>query len=153
MSSNKNHQRTGISSNSKAGEDFEKIAKAYLEKILKTPLEKDIALELGHLYKNRHRFDFGIKGKRNYIIECKSHRWTQGDNSPSAKLTNWNEAMYCFHLASSKYKKIFFIEKSYNRNADSTLGKHYIHRYKHLIPNGVEIWEFDLETKKHKIIT
>ena len=62
---------------------------------------------------------------------------------PSAKLTVWNEAMYYFAVAPTQYRKILFVLKSI-RGSES-LAQHYIKRYEHLIPPGVELWEYDME--------
>lgn len=63
-------------------------------------------------------------------------------NSPSAKLTVWNEAMYYFHLAPPEFRKIMFVLKHLRYGAES-LAEYYIRRYSHLIPQDVELWEFD----------
>ena len=91
-----------------------------------------------------HNFDLGSSSPP-ILVECKAHIWTSGGNVPSAKLSVWNEAMYYFHAAPSDYRKIFFVLKSV-RNG-STLTEHYISRFEHLIPEGVEIWEFDPNTE------
>ena len=77
------------------------------------------------------------------IVECKSHRWTSGDNVPSAKLTVWNKAMYYFYLAPNGYRKIFFILRDFSIKRNETLGEYYVRTYKHLIPEDVEIMEYD----------
>jgi hypothetical protein len=59
---------------------------------------------------------------------------------PSAKITVWNEAMYYFYLTPKEYRKIFFVLK-HSRN-DETLAEYYLRNYRHLIPSGVEFWEY-----------
>jgi hypothetical protein len=145
-------QRDGVQSNAHAGRAFEILSKQYLEKIFRITLGERISLDIGHNIKKRHFFDLGKTGHDNLIIECKSHRWTKGNNVPSAKLTTWNEAMHYFFLANAKYKKIFFIEKAFNSKLQTTLGKYYIKQYGHMIPKGVEIWEYDIILKKHSIL-
>jgi hypothetical protein len=91
-----NHQRLGSKSNSRAGNDFEDISKVYLEKVLGRQLNRNVAVEIGiSMTKKKHRFDLGDETT---IIECKTHRWTSGNNIPSAKMTVWNEAMYYGYL-------------------------------------------------------
>jgi hypothetical protein len=75
------------------------------------------------------------------LVECKAHTWTAGGNTPSAKLSGWNEAMYYFLAAPPKYRKVLFVLKSLSNNM--SLGEHYIRRFEHLIPEGEAIWEFD----------
>jgi len=114
-------------------------------------LEKPYPLDIGlsERYKKKHKFDLGNK---NYIVECKSHKWTKGNNIPSAKLTIWNEAMYYFLLTPKNYNKIFFILKDFSQKRNMTLAEYYIKTYKHLIPNDVEFWEYDNIQKKINIL-
>jgi hypothetical protein len=92
--------------------------------------------------KKHHRFDLGCSEQK-ILVECKSHRWTTGNNVPSAKITIWNEAMYYFHTAPIDYRKIMFILKDVNNKSGETLAEYYLRRYSHLIPTGVEFWEYD----------
>lgn len=64
---------------------------------------------------------------------------------PAAKMTVWNEAMYYFYVAPKEYRKIMFVLK-HNRG-EQTLAAYYIHTHRHLIPDGVEIWEFCEESQ------
>lgn len=145
-----NFQRVDAISNAHVGRDFEEVAYVYFTgqnyKII-----KDVALPIGLEQKKNHRFDLGSPShaEDKIIIECKSHRWTSGDNVPSAKLTVWNEAMYYFHLAPAGYRKIFFILRDYSNKRNETLGEYYIRTYGHLIPSDVEIMEYDEE---HQIV-
>lgn len=145
-----NYQRIGIKSNSEAGNNFENIAKLYLEKTLNRQLQKNITVKIGiSKIKKKHRFDIGDKST---IIECKTHKWTEGDNVPSAKLTVWNEAMYYFSLVPKDFKKIFFVDKDFSKKRNKTLGQYYVETYEHLIPDDVDIWEFDEKRKTHNKI-
>ncbi len=85
-------------------------------------------------------------------VECKSHKWTSGNNIPSAKLTVWNEAMYYFLVAPKNYKKIFFMIKDYNQKRKMTLAEYYLKTYRHLIPVDVEFWEYDEVQEKINIL-
>lgn len=60
---------------------------------------------------------------------------------PAAKMTVWNEAMYYFHVAPKEYRKIMFVLKHDRRQ--QSLASYYIHTHGHLVPDGVEIWEFN----------
>ena len=93
--------------------------------------------------KKPHKFDLGSETPP-ILVECKAHSWTETGNSPSAKLSIWNEAMYYFVTAHLRFRKILFVQKSiYN---DQSLAEHYVDRYGHLIPEDVELWELDIET-------
>ncbi|MGZ8258711.1 MAG: hypothetical protein ACXWTR_05995 [Methylotenera sp.] len=85
-------------------------------------------------------------GSQKILVECKSHRWTVGGNVPSAKLTVWNEAMYYFLTAPNEYRKIMFVLHDFSVRRKLSLAKYYLNTFPHLIPVGVEFWEYD-ETK------
>lgn len=90
-----------------------------------------------------HRFDLGC-GEPPTLIECKRHTWTKGRNAPSAKLSVWNEAMLFFLTAPHEYRKILVVLRDLRKG--ESLAEHYVKRYSHLVPKGVEIWELDVET-------
>jgi hypothetical protein len=93
--------------------------------------------------KKLRKFDLGSE-REAVLVECKSHTWTTGGNTPSAKITVWNESMYYFHIASDKYRKVFFALRDARRGI--TLANYYVANYGLLIPDGVEIWEYDFAT-------
>lgn len=133
-------QRVGSKSNSEVGKKFEQLAKEYfLNKGI--ALEQNFKEEIGLDKKKMHSFDLG-SAKEKIIVECKSHKWTVGNNTPSAKITVWNEAMYYFYLAPAKYKKILFVLKDINKKSKISLVDHYISNYLHLIPKGTLFYEY-----------
>jgi hypothetical protein len=146
-------QRKNSTSNAAVGKDFEKKAKNYFKQIgmeLQTPYN----VSIGHYHRHDKAFDLGgTVGEIEYIVECKSHRWTESGKSPSAKLTVWNEAMYCFSLIPSRenLKKILFVVKS-TFTSKPSLAEYYCSRYRYMIPEDVEIWEYDQESKEVVII-
>lgn len=115
-------------------------------------MQKPFPVNIGLYYRDKKQHNFDL-GNQDIIVECKSHKWTASDNIPSAKLTVWNEAMYYFLISPENYRKIFFVLKSYSHKRDITLAKYYIKTYKHLIPNDVEFWEYDENTKDTNILT
>ncbi|GKW13758.1 hypothetical protein PEC301899_40400 [Pectobacterium carotovorum subsp. carotovorum] len=137
-------QRLGSLSNSHVGFDFELKAKRFFE-ISGVNLHRNYEVEVGvGLIKKKHRFDLGsYEGK--ILVECKSHCWTSGNNVPSAKVTIWNEAMYYFYSSPDDYRKIMFVLKDKRSSTGETLAQYYIRIYHHLIPTGVEFWEYDEE--------
>lgn len=134
-------QRKGSKSNTHVGKEFEKAAKKFFanQGLL---LQKNISINIGINGKKPHKFDLGNPNEK-VLIECKSHTWTEGGNVPSAKITNWDQAMYYFHAAPTGYRKIFFVLKDYSAKKQETLSEYYIRTKSHLIPRDVEIWEFD----------
>lgn len=105
-----NFQRIGSESNAQAGSDFEETARAFFQ-TQGISLTKNFPIEVGVAgAKKARKFDLGSQDPP-IIVECKSSKWTQGGNIPSAKVTVWNEAMYFFHLAPEEYRKIFFVLK------------------------------------------
>ena len=139
-----NFQRIGSISNAHAGSEFEEIVFGFFARQgLSLGRGFSVPVGAGPIKKPR-KFDFGSE-EPSVLIECKSHAWTSGGNIPSAKITVWNEAMYYFHIAPAKYRKILFALKSMRREV--SLASYYVRCYGHLVPPGVEIWEYDLSVK------
>ncbi|MBU6206431.1 MAG: hypothetical protein KGQ42_01950 [Alphaproteobacteria bacterium] len=126
------------------GSVFERKAKRHLEKAGIT-VEHNYAMHLGVAGRTKaHRFDMGSADPK-VLIECKSHTWTSSGNLPSAKLTVWNEAMYYFTLAPRDYRKIFFVLQDFRKRGEQwgeSLAGYYLRKFTHLIPPGVEVWEY-----------
>ena len=95
--------------------------------------------------KRVHKFDLGSDIPP-VLLECKSHAWTSEGKVSRDKLAIWNEVMYYFAVSPSRYRKIFLVRRSLWRG--ETLVEHYIKRCEHLIPAGVEIWEFESSTQR-----
>jgi len=138
-------QRVGSKSNAHVGREFELVAQRIFAL-------HDIHLQLCHVVeigigatKKPHAFDLGCSSQK-VLVECKSHRWTSGHNIPSAKLTVWNEAMYYFHAAPPEYRKIMFVVKDLRRGTGESLTSYYLRTCGHLVPAGVEFWEYDEST-------
>src|SRR5437868_4228530 len=140
----KPHQRVGSVSNAHVGAEFERVALEFFAKN-GIVLSRDFAVDIGLSKKKKHCFDLGA-AKEKVIVECKSHRWTAGARVPSAKMTVWNEAMYYFHLAPKGYRKILFVLHDKRKTTGETLLSYYKRTYSHLIPEGVEFFEFDEAT-------
>lgn len=135
-------QRTGSTSNTHVGRDFELAAqKFFADQGVPLKLNFKVSVGIKDLKKD-HAFDLGSDEPK-IIIECKSHTWTAGGNVPSAKMTVWNEAMYYFHVTQPDYRKIMFVLKDMSNKRNETLAEYYIRTYRHLIPDDVEIWEYD----------
>ena len=135
-------QRVGALSNAHVGRDFEGVVGAFFAAQGVT-LSRNYPVAIGHGARTKiHRFDLGSDAPP-MLVECKSHRWTTGGNSPSAKLTVWNEAMYFFHLAPPRYRKCFCVLADRHTRSDLSLASHYLRNHQHLVPDGIEIWEFD----------
>lgn len=157
---NKPFQRKGAISNADVGKKFENRIFEFLGRH-GFILEKQKKVAIGINAKKDHAFDFGSD---NTLIECKSQTWTESGNSPSAKIKNWSDAMFSFYLAPSKYKKLFFVEMSYNQKQCKTLLEYFIEHYFYLIPKDVvlidyytnkiamdnyEVYAYDVKEKKH----
>jgi len=137
-----NFQRKGGKSNTHVGRDFEEKIRAYFQN-QSIPLTPNISISIGINQKQKpHKFDLGNDTKK-IIVECKSHTWTESGNVPSAKMTTWDQAMYYFYVCPSGYRKIFIVLKDYCSKRKETLCDYYLRTKEHLIPEDVEIWEFD----------
>jgi len=139
----KTHQRLGAKSNAHVGREFEFATKEFFAS-QGLDLVLNVKIEVGvNTTTKKHAFDLGCEVKK-ILVECKSHKWTApNDNVPSAKLTVWNEAMYYFLLTPTGYRKIMFVLRDYSEKRKETLAEYYLRTYRHLIPNDVELWEFD----------
>ncbi len=143
---NKPNQRIGSISNSQVGSDFEQVALKFFAR-QGIELTRNFAVDVGLSQKKKHCFDLGSANPK-VIVECKSHRWTAGANVPSAKMTVWNEAMYYFHLAPKEFRKILFVLHDKRSRDGESLLAYYKRRYFHLIPKGVEFFEWDEARRK-----
>jgi hypothetical protein len=147
---NNNFQRLGALSNAHVGNEFEDAVREYFSGQGLTLVRGfKIPVGVGKTKKPR-KFDWGSDDPP-ILVECKSHAWTVGGNIPSAKMTVWNEAMYYFHIAPDSYRKVLFTLKS--MRAEISLASYYIKCHGHLIPAGVEIWEYDAADKQaHRLL-
>lgn len=137
-----NFQREGSTSNTQVGIDFEDNIQLFFEQ-KGINLHKDISIEIGiNKFKKPHKYDLG-NPKEKILVECKSHTWTKSDNVPSAKITTWDQAMFYFVATPSGYRKVFIVLRDYSDKRDETLCDYYLRTKRHLIPDDVEIWEFD----------
>ncbi|ARB85898.1 MULTISPECIES: hypothetical protein [Yersinia] len=138
----KGFQRIGSVSNAHVGHDFEFKVQLFF-KGQDIFLKRNYKVMVGiDSIKKSHRFDLGCSEQK-ILVECKSHRWTTGNNVPSAKLTVWNEAMFYFYLVPTEYRKIMFVLKDKRQKSDETLCQYYVNKFNHLIPTDVELWEYD----------
>ena len=144
---NKPFQRVGSISNAQTGSEFEKAAQAFFaQQGLELQRDLKVPVGIGKTTKE-HAFDLGCEEKM-VLVECKSHKWTApGENVPSAKLTVWNEAMYYFLATPPGYRKIMFVLRHYSEKRNETLADYYLRTYRHLVPEGVEFWEYNESSK------
>lgn len=143
---NRPHQRKGSVSNAHVGRAFERLAHRHLASMgIETTLGFVLPIGIRSPHKD-HEFDLGASSPA-IVVECKSHRWTEGDKVPSAKMAVWNEAMYYFSLVPNSYKRILFVLHDRRRSSNESLVEYYLRTYGHLIPMGVEIWEYDEENR------
>ena len=143
----KAYQRKGVSSNTKAGKDFENTIYTFLANH-KIFVDKQKKIAIGINAKKEHAFDFG---NDSILVECKSQMWIESGNAPSAKIKNWSDAMFSFYLFPKIYKKLFFIEMSYNQKYCKTLLEYFIEHYFYLIPSDVILIDYYTESKKYEI--
>lgn len=150
---NPTHQREDATSNAQAGDDFEKAAASYFDG-LGISVTRNYKVKIGAAERMKDkRFDLGA-AEPPIIVECKSHRWTKGkkQNSPSAKMAVWNEAMFYFTLVRANTRKVLFVLRHINPKSGELLADYYLRRFGHLVPEDVEIWEFDEVAGKHRVI-
>jgi hypothetical protein len=133
----------------KTWQQFEEGAFSYFKGRIGDSLMKGHSVELGlnGNAKKPHRFDFGSEGGCPILVECKYHRWTEGRNVPSAKMSVWNEAMYYFHLAPKKYAKYMVVLRDLRetKTKNESLADYYLRTYDYLIPHDVIFLECDAD--------
>ena len=148
-----NHQRIGSISNAHVGRDFEDVARAYFLQTEGLVLQSPFSLPVGHgVVTKGHRFDLG-SDEPAILVECKSHDWTVTGNVPSAKVTVWNEAMYYFHLAPARFRKVLFVLDARHARHGVSLAEWYVRTNRHLAPPGVVIIEYGVETGVGRVVT
>ena len=135
------HQRVGAESNAHVGRDFEEVARRFFAD-RGVELARDFAVQAGLEFTKERKFDLGSLEHR-VLVECKSHRWTEGHRVPSAKITVWNEAMYYFLLAPAHFQKFLFVLHHRRGGDGESLADYYVRTYGHLIPPGVRILEWN----------
>lgn len=136
-----NFQRRGATSNTHAGREFEDAVQGYFER-QGIHLQRDFALPIGHAKKKLHKFDMGSNSPAT-VVECKSYTWTEGGNSPSAKIRGMNEVMLHFSVTPRDFRKLLVISKDRHPRSGESLARHYLKTQGHLIGPGIEVWEFD----------
>jgi hypothetical protein len=145
-------QRAGAISNAHVGRDFEAVAYAYFRDVERIALQRCFPVEIGvGVLKKCRRFDLG-SGEPPLIVECKSHRWTETGNMPSAKVTVWNESMFYFHIAPNNYRKVLFVLRDVHPQRNESLAEYYVRSHSHLIPSGVSIIEFDEHSQRGVLV-
>ena len=145
-----NFQREGAKSNAHVGRAFETRACTILAaRGIRLAMNYKVPCGLGN-EKTMHRFDLGSE-EPPVIVECKSHTWTKGDSVPSAKIKNWAEAMFYFHMAPPTYCKIFFVERSLRVGNGESLLAYFLRTQKHMIPADVQFWELPRDSDDVKI--
>jgi hypothetical protein len=138
-----NFQRIGSISNAHVGREFEEVAYIYFLNVEGVKLQKCFPVDIGaHITKKAHRFDLGSEEPA-ILVECKSHRWTETGNMPSAKVTIWNQSMFYFHIAPERYRKVLFVLRDVHARRAESLAEYYVRNCSHLIPAGVSLIEFD----------
>ena len=137
-----NFQRLGAISNADVGSDFETAAQEwFLNEGVR--LQRNYSVEVGLSKMKERTFDLG-SSEPPVLVECKSHKWTSGGNVPSAKITVWNESMYYFLLAPPGFRKVLFVLRDVSEKRGESLAEYYVRNHSHLIPNDVEILEYDV---------
>ncbi|MFS8064014.1 MAG: hypothetical protein ACMG5Z_05440 [Luteimonas sp.] len=134
-----------MSDHHKRAKEFAALISEYLsQKSIRVEAEYAVEVGMASKRKKLHRFDFGSS---DILIECKHYNWTSTGKNPSGKIATINEALLYF-LAAPRCKKLLFVPKTGlqgTRRAETLIAR-YLRLHGHLIPDDVEIWEFDKST-------
>jgi hypothetical protein len=111
-------------------------------------LERNVLTKvgLGGGKEGEHKFD--LTGDK-VLVECKAYLKARDGSPDSAKLANWNMAMYYFTLAGPAFKqKYFFVlsPPSTKKKDKQTLLEYYLERFGYLIPQDVVLYEWTPKT-------
>lgn len=151
MTSQLTHQRIDAISNAHAGREFEAYARRfYADRGIELQPNHKLQIGTGAQKKSR-AFDLECVEQK-IIVECKSHRWTDGFKIPAAKLTSWNEAMYYFSLAASDYTKAMFVLRHECEKRRITLASYYLKKLRASNSHDVEFWEYDEAARDARLI-
>jgi hypothetical protein len=111
-------------------------------------LDFNVKVNIGLDHKKNKNYDLGSKDNK-ILIECKAHTWTRPDfRNPSAKLITWVSEMYKFQLCPEGFRKIFVVQYDYSPKHNETLMQYFIRLNKHLIPDDVEMMEYNTKMGK-----
>ena len=137
---------TTNSQNPAKGRNFEQHVGQYLKQNgLEVFRDYEVEVSINSRHKKLHKFDWGSDA---LLVECKAYNWTEGGNSPSAKLATANEALLYFIAAPKSYRKMLFMPETGKTGKlnPATLVEYYVRRYGHFIPDDVEVYELKNES-------
>ena len=137
-----NFQRQGSASNAYVGMRFEDAVQEHFLQREGISLQKRYSLKVGLSTKKYRKFNLGSADPP-LLVVCKSLTWTMTGKVPAAKLNTLNLAMYYFLLAPSGYRKVLFMLRDLTEGKEESLAEYYVGHNRSLIPNDVEIWEYD----------
>jgi hypothetical protein len=60
--------------------------------------------------------------------------------------------MYYFHCSPPGFRKIFFVLRDERKSNGESLCGYYLRNYGHLVPDDVEIWEYDENTGTVEVV-
>ena len=114
---------------------------------VKTVLDAELGTELQKEFRTKprgHRFDLGSR-ERGILVECKKHKWTEGNNVPEAKLNDWVVTILRLARAPEDYTiRILAVMRHERRTTGETLGAYFLRTARGRdIPSDVEVREFD----------
>ena len=131
-----------MTSNKEKGDEFRDRVSVYFQNKGYT-LKPEYKVEIGFgSLKKIHPFDLG---NEQVLIACKKYRWAETGTHRSGMFATLNETMLIFCAAPTKYRKLLFVWKSpkNNKRKSETIVEYYISHHGNLIPNDIEVWEFD----------
>lgn len=130
------------SMNTAKGRDFQKKAAKILAQKFGIGFQTEYPIPIGNPPKE-HKFDL-VSNDLKYVGESKNYCWTEGRNTPSAKMGFLNEAVfYLQHLARESYRFVV-MRRDIHPTRNISLAEYY-YRINHHLLNGVVILEIDLE--------
>lgn len=135
-------------SNYKKGKSFEDLSCKVLTEHFHTEFsDRPAKICIGTNKKKEHVFDFASSDK-SIVVECKAYTWTEGDNTPSGKISTFNEAVYFLNFLPKDTIKILCIKKEVNPKHEKSLAEYYVSQYGHIIGDVIILEVSDEEGGK-----
>lgn len=118
-------------------DEFERRVQEFLQNHYKdTFREKELQVGEGKL----HKFDL-VNSDNSIVVECKSYKWTDDDNYPSAKISTAHEALFFLSRIRAD-KKVLVFQDSFNSKRES-LVEVFVRRSRGLF-DDTDIWIYHI---------
>lgn len=117
--------------------EFEDRVKRYLEQSCERDFVQDEKRKVGP--EQVHKFDLISEGG-DFVIECKSYTWVNGEDAPPAKISTLNETLLFLSRVEAE-RKMIVIQDDFRDSDDKSFAEYYVGHYDGLM-DDVEVWSY-----------